>query len=389
MVDYVTFPGKDAKVMSLDAATHWPARSGASDRGRLRSRWGAVDAARGAAMAFVCLSHFSYTYFPEEDSRGIWLQMIGRIATPTFMILSGIVVSYRMGGAAAKLPRNQRWLVDRGLFLILVGHPLIYLALLGDRVPHLREVFVTDVIGLCLVVAPLFLHLRPLWCLAAGVAILALSWAMVPWNPEGSWLLALKELLVGAMVLQKFQYVFPVLPWFGVFLVATAFGQRVAEIRRSGDAAVARFTFRMAVAALGVAVLGRAAAFLGRLPVKNPWLTWLASLEKLPPSPVYLAFFAGVGLSMLATFIELERRNQLPTLRGVAALVGRNSLAAFVAQYYVYYMAMVLLRPPVSDAWPIWFLGSLAPVLAVAMLWARFGGNRFFTVGLRAPIDGR
>jgi uncharacterized membrane protein len=377
-----TMPGRNVRLARLNPTNHTPLLPGAIDGWRPRSRWGAIDSARGAAMAFVCLSHFGSTYFAESDPRARWLQWIGMIATPTFVILSGIVVGDRMGGAAARLSGNRRWLVDRGLFLIVAGHPLIFLALVANGAGSpLRWVFVTDVIGLCLLLAPLFLRLRPPWRVAGGLAILAVNWAIVPLRPAPGWPLALKEFLVGALVLREFEHVFPVLPWLGVFLVATALGERVANVRRTGDAAVARFVWRMAFAALGAAAIARAAALFPR----HPALVWLAHLKKLPPSPVYVAFFAGAGLVMLAAFIELERHDRLPTLRGVAALIGRNSLVVFIAQFYVYFTATVLLHPPVSDAWPIWFLVSLAPVLAVALVSDRVGANRHFTVGLRAP----
>jgi hypothetical protein len=96
--------------------------------------------------------------FPEGDPHGRWLRLIGMPATPTFAVLSGLIIGYCMGGPVANDPRNRRWLVDRGLFLMIVCHPLLYLSesfARGVTAPF-HGVFITDVIGLCLLLAPPF-----------------------------------------------------------------------------------------------------------------------------------------------------------------------------------------------------------------------------------------
>ena len=54
--------------------------------GRVR----AIDAARGLAMVFVCLSHFGLEYFRRLDEPSIAkaLYMVGMIGSPTFMLIS-------------------------------------------------------------------------------------------------------------------------------------------------------------------------------------------------------------------------------------------------------------------------------------------------------------
>ena len=62
----------------------------AARRGRVRG----IDATRGAAMLFVCLAHFGYAYFGLNgaDRTGWIVLTIARIASPTFMLISGIVL---------------------------------------------------------------------------------------------------------------------------------------------------------------------------------------------------------------------------------------------------------------------------------------------------------
>ena len=54
-------------------------------------RWLAIDAARGAAMAFVCLSHFATGYFASigHPERQDLTDRISMLASPAFMLISG------------------------------------------------------------------------------------------------------------------------------------------------------------------------------------------------------------------------------------------------------------------------------------------------------------
>jgi uncharacterized membrane protein len=56
--------------------------------GRLRF----VDATRGTAVLMVLVSHFGITYFDVLDPRARWLEALTLSASPTFMLLSGLLV---------------------------------------------------------------------------------------------------------------------------------------------------------------------------------------------------------------------------------------------------------------------------------------------------------
>jgi uncharacterized membrane protein len=73
------------------------ARSSAAAIARLRF----LDASRGATMFFVFLSHFAWLYFtgPEQQGWRTSLIRIGMIATPTFVILSGMVLGELLFGS--------------------------------------------------------------------------------------------------------------------------------------------------------------------------------------------------------------------------------------------------------------------------------------------------
>jgi len=88
-----------------------------------------LDVARGAAMLFVCLSHFSGNYLATSISgaasstltRSAWAaETVSMIASPTFVAVSALVVGYLYRVHPAGMPALRRKLIDRGLFLLLV-----------------------------------------------------------------------------------------------------------------------------------------------------------------------------------------------------------------------------------------------------------------------------
>src|SRR5258705_10577989 len=65
----------------------------ASNRPYGSSRVASIDAARGSAMLFVCLAHFTNSYFflNGRGDIGSNLVALGMLASPTFGIVSGLV----------------------------------------------------------------------------------------------------------------------------------------------------------------------------------------------------------------------------------------------------------------------------------------------------------
>lgn len=59
-------------------------------------RLGAVDAARGAAMLLVCLSHFADAYVELFGYGSTYerLDLVVMIASPPFMLLSGAMLGF-------------------------------------------------------------------------------------------------------------------------------------------------------------------------------------------------------------------------------------------------------------------------------------------------------
>ena len=98
---------------------------------RASSRLPALDVARGLAMVLVCLSHFvwSATQTVGDTRTFDLLTKLSMIATPTFLLVSGITLGYLHGLRGDGYRRLATKLPERGLLLLSVVHLLMLPAL--------------------------------------------------------------------------------------------------------------------------------------------------------------------------------------------------------------------------------------------------------------------
>lgn len=91
-----------------------------------------IDAGRGAAMLLVFLSHFSEFYFGYHGKTRLLETMynITMIASPSFMLISGTMLGYLFRSNPGGYQRIREKYIDRGLFLLLVAHILIFIIML-------------------------------------------------------------------------------------------------------------------------------------------------------------------------------------------------------------------------------------------------------------------
>lgn len=369
-----------------------------SDPSERSTRLHGLDAARGLAMMLVCLGHFADAYLHAlgRDDISDRLSLLTFAATPSFVMVSGIVLGFLFCvGTAAARDRLGRKLVDRAFFLLVVAHPILALACIPrfGRFGALDVVFITDVVAVCVITGTL---LVPIVGLRSRVALaLALyagaAWAAYGWLPEpGSHAQMLKHLLVGhAPGLEQsfFAYNYPLLQWLGVYLCASCAGELVALARaREPGAGGWRLLAGTGTAlALGGLALRGLRPAVSRLVSSDDGRDTLASLtslaQKLPPGPVYLLVYGGLGLTLVAACLWLSDRPAGRLVEEPLAIVGRNSLFTFVFQYLVYYVAVFELHGSYSALWPAWFAITIGLIIAAAWAWQRQLGSRFLTVG--------
>ena len=354
----------------------------------------ALDATRGTAMLFVLISHFGLSYFGRNHQEHFedWFERVGKVASPTFMVLSGMMAGFLYAMRRDSFRVTRMRLADRGLFFLTVGHVVIAVA----HVPRLTyfdralcEVFITDTIAVCIIVGPFLVEtLRSRARLALGAALFAASWAMTELWPV-DWHLWWRAALVGEPVTGPTYragiYTFPVLPWFATYLASTSLGAAfAARLKRDGEAGAARLMLHVGGAAVLLAIacakVGAVARDAGVLAPEG-LVAMLTSIGcKRPPGPVYLLFHGGAGLLLLAATMTVDRLGRLDAWLRFTTRMGRTSFFLFVVQFFVFNMFFFRARLPMSPVWPLYFAATVALVGLASWWWDAGGYNRFMTV---------
>jgi uncharacterized membrane protein len=347
-------------------------------------------------MLLVFAGHFRDSYFRGslDEATARALEVLTKIATPAFLLISGMMIGFLHAGREEDArARARARLADRALFLLVVARPFIALAHVPRSGWHcFNYVYVTDTIAVCVLAGCFFVPRMGARARAfLGALLIGLTWVAIPlWNPPlASLRRVLKDVVFGFERADSLLYTFPLLPWLGVYLMGSCLGDRLG---RSPPGASARTFFLTGAAATATALAAKVAWWMRPHDAGvdgHSLLTHLTSpLQKEPPGPAYLAFYGGIALVLVAALLALEARGRLAAPRRALAVLGRASLFAFVVQYYVYYVGLYLLHPRPSGTWPIVLAGSIGFLWALAALWIRRDCNRFFTLGL-SPLPRR
>ena len=352
-----------------------------------------IDATRGAAMFLVFVAHFADTFFIRPgDFTAVLMRSIGLISSPTFALVNGLLIGFLYRTRPADFAAFRIKLLDRGLFLLTVGHCVMVGAHLA-RVPTLRWLLITDAIGVSVIVGPwLVSRVQPAHRLVIAVSGYAISWILIAWwHPASGFLSIVGETVFGSLHGTFYAYAFPLLPWFCLDFASTVIGERLASYYLAGDRdAMLRFITRLGITAFIVASAAEVVLlfFVGGSPSRHHELLFaLAYLhQKSPPGPVYLVFHASLGLMLLSALLLVETTGRAQRLMSWAAGLGQTSLFAFVVQYYVYFTVVQIVHAhlPYPSAWPVYFVMTLALVLVPVREWHRRGFNRFITVGCQS-----
>ena len=359
-----------------------------------------LDVARGAAMLFVCLSHFSANYLATAVASGAssalrrsaWAAgLVSMIASPTFVTVSALVVGYLYHLHPAGMPALRRKLIDRGLFLLLVGHVIqapVYGA--GKMSDGLRFLFITDVIALAIIIGPtVMMRTGAATRLLAGAALMTSSWlATAFWVPQTEIGHLVARYALGQLDSAGDFVGFPPVPWLGVYLLMTVLGERLGQHARAGEldrretaltrigaaAMLAGATFATARFVLRAVAPGFVAAHGG--------ISLWSVAHKWPPGPAYLLFFGGAGLMFISRAFALSRFSSIAYLTRPLASLGRASFFVFVLQGYLYTLVLPALHLPHPEFWPGYYVVTILLLVGAAVIWDHFDGNKYLTVGL-------
>jgi uncharacterized membrane protein len=355
------------------------------------------DAARGAAMLLVCLSHFSLVYFhgaSSDSARQALPAEIAMIASPTFVGISGMLIGLmsivqREGFATLRIK-----LIDRAIFVLTVGHVLLAAGRVFETgLTHVAtSTVITDVVGVCLLISVWVTPaVRPGLRVLLGVIIFAAAWMLLfLWHPISIWGMAAKELLVGDRHRTVVWYSFPLLQWLGVYTICTAIGQRLGGFYARNDrSGVERTLAVISATSIAASLVLRAASWPFRTAATHgaPLDSWQYEIffspwSKQTVSPVYVLFFGGLGVGLIWLVVRASHQNLGRQVLGTVSRIGRSSLAIYILQEYVYFTILWSLDLRQTWAWPLVFALTLLPIYAFAREWDRRRLNRVLTVGL-------
>jgi uncharacterized membrane protein len=369
-----------------------PSIPGSRAQGRLTG----IDAARGIAMVLVCASHVRIHFVDSVPWLYFVMTAITRIATPTFLLLSGFVAAYVLSSGRANA---RATLVDRGLFVLIVGHFLLdWSDLRFTDAAHwiFGRVTVTDAIGICLITAVIMFRLpaRVLGAVGAGLCLVAWPIAMLA-APETEIARYVGSALFDLRSEANSMIDAAVVPYMGVFLIGMALSKRSFESIRSGRfERLARELASIGAVAIAVVVAGIVGWMLAHSLHLTPDDPSTAEIlrrtldprSKMPPGPAYLLFYGGCGLLIAAACLAGKPRAIVEPIVKWAATIGRASLMSFVVQdWFFRFIPSVVGYESVTSV-AFWLAYLVVVVLIIhrtAAAWDSLGANRFLTVGMR------
>ena len=328
------------------------------DRGE-RARIGSVDTLRGLVMIIMALDHtrdfFSTTGFNPRDVTDPLLfltRWVTHFCAPTFILLAGL--SAFLYGRGKSLGELSRFLLVRGLFLILIDLTLIKFGWRFELDLYRLSAGVIFVIGVSMVVLSALIWL-PRWALASLVLLMFAGHNLLDnvraedlGEASGAWHVLHEPGLVPLGDGVTLYILYPLVPWIGVM----ASGYLLGPVMKLDQGKRQRILLGLGAAiTVGFLVL-RATNVYGD---PTPWVpqdTWLSTIlsflncEKYPPSLLYLMMTLGPALILLALFEQL-----------------RGALASFLATFgrvpFFYYVVHIYLIHALAVATALALTGVL------------------------------
>ena len=317
-----------------------------------------VDMLRGVVMAFMLLDHtrefvhrdvlnFDATDLSRTNVLLFFTRWITHFCAPVFVFLAGTGAFLQMARGKSK-PELSRFLVKRGLWLILLEFTLIRAAIwFNVDFQFALELQVIWVIGVSMIALAALVRLPLRVVAAVSLAVIALHHLLdaIRVNPAqgfGAYVwMALRQ--PGVIFFTPTVYglvLYPLIPWIAVLAAGYAFGafyQLEAERRR-------RILFKLGIALLAGFVLLRSINVYGDPSrwgmQKNAIFTALSFLNvsKYPPSLLFLLMTLGAGILALPWFERIEKDR----LSRILITFGRVPLFFYFGQWVAVHVLATL-----------------------------------------------
>jgi len=354
----------------------------------------AIDATRGLAMLLVFIAHFGWILSKKGGSTNLLFLTtnIGLFASPIFMMLSGCMLGYYYQRKKDDVPGFQRKFIDRGFFLLTIGHFLIMLAhvrLSGNIADAFRWGFITDAIGVSMICGALLVPvISAARRLVLGVVLFAAASILsIFWWPASPFGIFMKETLIGSSIAEYYVYNFPLMPWFALYIAGSGLGERISVYARDGKkkeiGSLLRGALLCLLLFLAVKLIMKLLVLQGYISTNDMLYIFLAKQsQKLPPTIGYFLYHGSIGVMILLTFMQYRDNDMVKKMLQALAFIGQASLAVFIVQYYVYYTIFYSIHAGDAVYWvaPLYFILSVALLWWFSIVWVRLGWNKYLSV---------
>jgi uncharacterized membrane protein len=366
-------------------------------KARISARILEMDATRGAAMIAVMLAHSSQYLDPGYGALRSALKTLGMIATPTFLLLSGVVCGHLITAETRDYARARSRLVDRGLFLLLVAHLVLGLTHAMWEPAAIAiggSFYITDAVGLGLIATALIgRRATSAQMLCWGLASLVVGW-LITFNvdAQGETQRNVLRFLVGLTENEDYDegWIVPIVPYLGIFSIGFAGGVHLTRARARGVPmrAAALQCLAWGGVLMAVAMACKLAWIVAKphVPASSQYL-WFQLTEprqKMPPGPTYVLWFGGAGAALAGIVAVAAASRTCHRTIQTLATIGRTSLFIYLLQYWL--ISVPALRYGWRGDAPLWAGTTTAAILVVILssrAWDSVGGNRLLTLGLR------
>jgi uncharacterized membrane protein len=312
-----------------------------------------IDIARGLVMVIMALDHtrdYLHIYAAQSPTDLktttpllFFTRWITHLCAPSFVFLSGTSAWLYLHSTASNPTARRRFLLQRGLILILIEFTLVNFALSFDIHFRLFLFEVIATIGSGMFLLSFMSRLKPRVILTIAIILFfghnVIDYVPMPASPvlgfigalffaPGGFPLPAGRLLVIA---------YPILPWLGIMLMGFCAGRVFTGPTEKQK----QFFLRAGLAALGGFIVLRLANSYGdpaRWSVqKNGAYTFLSfmNVTKYPPSLLFSLVTLGVLLLVLAT----AKENRLTRILQV---YGRVPLFYFIVHLYLIHVILLV-----------------------------------------------
>jgi len=316
-----------------------------------RPRLESIDLVRGLVMVIMTLDHVrdfvgGSSVNPRDvtDTALFITRWITHFCAPTFVFLAG-VSAYLFGRRGRSRAQISRFLLTRGLWLVVVELVIIRLAQTFSVIPDVLNLQVIWAIGWSMV-ALSALVLLPRWAIGAfGLALIGghnlLDGVHAAQLGSAGWLWDLiheRAVVHGAWGMTVYVS-YPLLPWIGVMAAGYAFGPtftapadvRTRRLVQSGLGATTLFLVLRGFDWYGDPM--PRVVYAGALPTILSFL----NCEKYPPSLLYLCMTLGPALLGLAAAERARGR-----VAAWLVILGRVPMLYYVAHLFLAHLVAVL-----------------------------------------------